>query len=115
MIGDSIFNITISGDVSTKSSSNFKGWNDTLEENLSSMSSSFLAGQLLAVCIKLWINSNRFHSRRNDVDNLIKPILDALTRMGKISDDSDVSHIEVTKYQTSGPEQIIITCKEWLA
>ena len=114
MIGDPIFNITISGDVSTKSSSNFKGWNDTLEENLSSVSSSFLAGQLLAVCIKLWINSNRFHSRRNDIDNLIKPILDALTKMGKISDDSDVCHIEVTKYPTSGPEQIIITCKEWL-
>ena len=53
MIGDPIFNITISGDVSTKSSSNFKGWNDTLEENLSSVSSSFLAGQILAVCIKL--------------------------------------------------------------
>ena len=43
MIGNPIFNITISGDVSTKSSSNFKGWNDTLEENISSVSSSFLA------------------------------------------------------------------------
>ena len=53
MIGDPIFNITISGDVSTKSSSNFKGWNDTLEENLSSVSSSFLAGQILAVGKKL--------------------------------------------------------------
>ena len=53
MIGEPIFNITITGDVSTKSSSNFKSWNDTLEENLSSVSSSFLAGQILAVCIKL--------------------------------------------------------------
>lgn len=115
MIGESIFNITIAGDVSTKSSSNFKSWNDTLEENLSSVSSSTLSGQLLAVCMKLRISSNRFHQRRNDVDNLVKPILDALTRMGTIADDSAVCHIEVTKYQTSGPEQIIITCKEWLA
>ena len=81
MIGEPIFNVTITGDVSTKSSSNFKSWNDTLEENLSSVSSSTLSGQLLAVCMKLWISSNRFHQRRNDVDNLVKPILDALTSL----------------------------------
>ena len=115
MIGEPIFNITITGDVSTKSSSNFKSWNDTLEENLSSVSSSALSGQLLAVYLKLWINSNRFHSRRNDIDNLIKPILDALTKMGTIADDSAVCHIEVTLSLIHIPEQIIITCKEWLA
>lgn len=38
--------------------------------------------------------------RRRDLDNVIKPILDALTKAGRIPDDRYIDHIEITRTDT---------------
>ena len=50
----------------------------------------------------------------NDCDNLVKPILDSLKKMGKIVDDDIIFQLSITKYPTNGPERTEIICKEWL-
>ena len=60
-----------------------------------------------------WISSERLQTRRNDLDNLVKPVLDGMIRMGIIEDDADIFHLEATKFPTSGEEEVHISVKEW--
>ena len=59
------------------------------------------------------ISSDRLQTRRNDLDNLVKPVLDGMIRMGIIEDDADIFHLESTKFPTSGEEEVHISVKEW--
>ena len=115
MIGDELFEVTITGNVSTKSSSHFKEWNSAVEESISSLSSNSLIGKQLAISVKFWLCDKRLTTGRNDCDNLVKPLLDALKRMGKIADDDIVFQLHIAKYPTQGPERTEIICNEWLA
>ena len=115
MIGDQLLEVTITGNVSTKSSSNFKEWNNAVEESISSLPSNSLIGKKLSISVKFWMNQKRLTTGRNDCDNLVKPILDALKRMGKIADDDIVFQLSITKYPTNGPERTEIICYEWLS
>tara|TARA_Y100000748_G_scaffold66716_1_gene54142 strand:- start:578 stop:925 length:348 start_codon:yes stop_codon:yes gene_type:complete len=114
MIGEQIFEMTVTGSVSTRASSNFKEWEEAVEESISSLSSQSLLGKNLAISVKFWISSKRLTTGRNDCDNLVKPILDSLKKMGKIVDDDIIFQLSITKYPTNGPERTEIICKEWL-
>jgi len=117
MIGEPLIEISITGEVSTNSSRQTIGlWKDKLEENFSILSSSPTMGKKLAVEMKFWIASKRLNSSsKNDVDNLVKPVLDAMKRMGIINDDAWVFHLKVTKFPTSGPEQLVMMVWEWVS
>jgi len=52
-------------------------------------------------------------SRRNDLDNLVKPILDTMKKIKLIEDDSDVFHLEVTKFPTDGEEGVHVRVRDW--
>lgn len=51
--------------------------------------------------------------RGNDLDNLTKPILDALKRSGIIYDDDQIYQLEVSKFPTRGEEGVEIIIKDW--
>jgi len=63
--------------------------------------------------IEFWISSERLQTRRNDLDNLVKPVLDGMIRMGIIEDDADIFHLEATKFPTSSEEEVHISVREW--
>lgn len=61
------------------------------------------------------ITAERENKRRRDLDNLIKPISDALKASGVIRDDSDCEHITMDWLDVpkdKAPE-VHITLKEW--
>jgi len=115
LIGEQLFEITVTGNVSTKSSSNFKEWNSAVEESISSLPSKSLVGKKLSISVKFWVTEKRLTTGRNDLDNLVKPVLDVLTRMGKIADDDIIFQLTLAKYPTNGPERTEMICYEWLA
>ncbi len=47
----------------------------------------------------VWIQVRPPDRRKRDIDNLLKPVLDALTGYGAISDDSHVTDLRITKYE----------------
>jgi Holliday junction resolvase RusA-like endonuclease len=49
-----------------------------------------------------------------DVDNIAKITLDSITHSGLIRDDSLVHDLHVTKYPTDGPEEMMLSAKEWI-
>lgn len=48
----------------------------------------------------------------NDLDNLSKPVLDALKRSEIIHDDDQIYHLEVTKFPTRNEEGVEVIVKE---
>ena len=44
----------------------------------------------------IWLNPKRLYGRQNDLDNLTKPIFDAMQRVETIDDDSYVSSLQVS-------------------
>ena len=67
----------------------------------------------ISVSVEFWISSDRLQSHRNDLDNLVKPVLDGMKRMGIIEDDADIFHLETTKHPTNSEEEVHISVKEW--
>ena len=39
-------------------------------------------------------------SHIHDLDNLVKPILDSMKKIGMITDDAEIFHLDVTKFPT---------------
>lgn len=117
MIGQPLIEISISGEVCTNSSRQTIGlWKNVLEENFSTLPSSSTLGKKLAIEMKFWISQKRLDgSNRNDVDNLVKPVLDAMNRMGIINDDAWVFQLKVTKFPTNGNEHLVMEVWEWLS
>ena len=114
MKGESLFEVTIQGKVSTNSNKEMIcEWRDNIERSFASLSFSQFDRQKVSVFIKFWLSYERLQTRRNDLDNLVKPILDGMIRMGIIEDDADIFHLEATKFPTSCEEEVQIIIKEW--
>ena len=66
--------------------------------------------------MKFWIFKNRLGgASKNDVDNLVKPVLDSMKKIALIQDDAFVYQLQVTKYPTSGEEQLVMIIREWIS
>jgi len=114
MNGQSLFDVTIQGNVSTNSNREMIcEWRDNIERSFASLPISKMERKKVSVMIEFWISSDRLQTRRNDLDNLVKPVLDGMIRMGTIEDDADIFHLEATKFPTSGEEEVRISVKEW--
>jgi len=118
MNGDSLFDVSIQGNVSTNSNKELiLEWRGKIERSFASLHLSHFDRKNVSVSIKFWILSERLQTRRNDLDNLVKPlvkpVLDGMIRMGIIEDDADIFHLEATKYPTSSEEEVQISVKEW--
>tara|TARA_Y100000741_G_C17913804_1_gene420564 strand:- start:187 stop:540 length:354 start_codon:yes stop_codon:yes gene_type:complete len=110
-----LFEITLQGNIGTKSSHNHEDWKSRLESKLQFIPSSLTKDKRLSVTIQAWISADRLHGfGRNDVDNIAKTTLDSITRSGLIRDDSIIYDLHVTKYATDGPEQMILSAQEWI-
>ena len=109
-----LFEIGISGRISTNSNKELLlVWKESLDVRLRSTPLLFFKGRKISVKLRFWINDSRLRNKHNDIDNLTKPVLDSLTRSGIIVDDSDIFHLETTKFPTSGEEEVQIIVKEW--
>lgn len=49
-------------------------------------------------CFAVSIDAYPPDKRKRDLDNLLKPILDALTAYGAITDDSAINHLTITRH-----------------
>ena len=115
MMEQKLFDLIIPGPISTKSSSTHEDWSKDLESKLHSIPSSTTHGRWLSIEIKVWISNKRIHRiGRMDVDNIAKITLDSITHSGLIRDDSLVHDLHVTKYPTDGPEEMMLSAKEWI-
>jgi len=114
MKGESLFEVTIQGNVSTNSNRELiLDWREKIERSFASLSLSKMDRKKVSVMIEFWISSERLQTRRNDLDNLVKPVLDGMIRMGIIEDDADIFHLEATKFPTDSEEEVHISVKEW--
>ena len=62
--------------------------------------------QKLHISLKFWLAKDRLQNRKNDLDNLTKPVLDSMKRIGLIEDDSFIYRLDVSKYSTSAEEEV---------
>jgi len=114
MKGQSLFEVTIQGNVSTNSNKDLiLEWRGNIERSFASLPFPKIDRKKVSVKIQFWISSDRLQTRRNDLDNLVKPILDGMIRMGMIEDDADIFHLEATKFPTCGEEEVNISVREW--
>ena len=114
MKGNTILETSIQGNISTNSNREKASvWKDDVARSLGSLDISIFDRQKISVDVKFWISSNRLRSRHNDLDNLVKPVLDSMKNIGLIQDDAEVFHLDVTKFSTNGEEEIKMIVKEW--
>jgi len=103
---------TIQGEITTNSNKQKIGkWRDSMDRTLASLRFQKIHGKKLSVSLKFWISKERLQNRKNDLDNLTKPVLDSLNRIGLIEDDSFIYHLDVAKFPTSDEEEVQITIK----
>ena len=115
MMEQKLFDLIIPGPISTKSSSTHENWSNSLESKLHSIPFPTTYDRWLSIEIKVWISNKRIHRiGRMDVDNIAKITLDSITHSGLIRDDSLVHDLHVTKYSTNGPEEMMLSAKEWI-
>jgi len=92
MNGESLFEVTIQGNVSTNSNRELiLDWRGKIERSFASLPLSKMDRKKVSVMVEFWISSERLQTRRNDLDNLL----------------------EATKFPTSGEEEVHISVKEW--
>ena len=114
MKGNILLDTNIEGHISTNSNrESVIKWRDSVERSLGSLDLSFSNKQKISVELKFWISEYRLRTRRNDLDNLVKPVLDSMKQIGMINDDAEIFHLDVTKYPTTGEEEIKLVVKEW--
>jgi Holliday junction resolvase RusA-like endonuclease len=110
-----ILSTKIQGEITTNSNKEKIGkWRDSMDRTLASLHFQKIHGKKLRVSLKFWILKERLQNRKNDLDNLTKPVLDSLKRMGLIEDDSFIFHLEVSKFPTNGYEEVHIVIKRWM-
>jgi len=66
-----------------------------------------------SVVLRFHLSEKQFGRLETNVDNLAKPILDALKPSGIVADDRDVFNMEVTKFWTLGEEKVQIEIYGW--
>ena len=114
MNGNTLVETSIQGHICTNSNKEFVAkWRGNVERSLGSLDLSFSGDQKLSVELKFWISEKRLVTQRNDLDNLVKPVFDSMKRIGMITDDAEIFHLDVTKFPTSGEEEIQMIVKEW--
>jgi len=87
-------------------------WRDSLDRTLASLHFQKIHRKKLRISLKFWIRSNRLQNRRNDLDNLTKPVLDSMKRIGMIEDDAFIFHLDVSKFPTNGEEELQLIIRE---
>jgi len=114
MKGQHLFEITIRGKISTNSNREIiREWRERMERSFASLFFHYNDESKISITIKFWISSHRLQMRHNDLDNLVKPILDGMIKTEIIRDDADIYHIETTKHSTNGEEEVQIIVREW--
>lgn len=114
MKGDTLIDTTIQGHICTNSNKEIVAkWRGDIERSLGSLDHSFFMNQKISVELKFWLSENRLRTQRNDLDNLVKPVFDSMKKIGMITDDAEIFHLDVTKFPTSGEEEITLVVKEW--
>ena len=116
MRGNKLFEIAVNGNVNTKSNEKSIDYFDRMETLFSTLPRSISLCSKISIDAKFWISSKRLHETRAlDLDNLIKPVLDHLTKMNVINDDANIFDLRTTKYPTDGEQFLHITGWEWIA
>ena len=114
MNGNTLVETSIQGHISTNSNKEFVAkWRGNIERSLGSLDLYFYSNQKISVELKFWISEKRLVKQRNDLDNLVKPVFDSMKKIGMITDDAEIFHLDVTKFPTSGEEEIQMIVKEW--
>ena len=114
MRGTKLFEVSIDGHITTRSNQKIADWNDRLETKFSTLST-FPSTRKVAIDAKFWISSKRFReSGALDLDNLIKPVLDIMTKNNVIDDDASIFNLNITKFPTDGEQILQIVGWEWL-
>ena len=80
MIGQQLLKISISGQISTNGSNDINGWRETLQTTFHLLPCFRIGSKKISVQIHFWLNSKRLDGSKNDLDNLVKPILDAMQK-----------------------------------
>lgn len=88
-------------------------WRGTLERFFFSLPNCSLHTRKISIRLRFLLQKERMNRRGNDLDNLTKPILDALKRSGIIYDDDQIYQLEVSKFPTRGEEGVEIIIKDW--
>lgn len=109
-----LFDIMVSGQVSTNSNREaIIAWREVLERFFASLHFVSVQNRKISVELKFWLAPERIYgSQRNDLDNLSKPVLDAMKRIGIIHDDAEIFHLEARKFSTIGEEGVYVKVKE---
>ena len=114
MKGNTILETSIQGNISTNSNREKASlWKDNVARSLGSLDISLFDRQKISVDVKFWISSKRLRSRHNDLDNLVKPVLDSMKNAGIIYDDSEIYYLQVSKHATSDEEHLELLAWEW--
>ena len=114
MKGDTLLDTNIQGHISTNSNREvISKWRNSVERSLGSLDLSFVNKQKISVELKFWLSDYRLRTKRNDLDNLAKPILDSMKQIGMIRDDAEIFHLDITKFPTTGEEGMKLVVKEW--
>ena len=104
----------IQGEVTTNSNKHKIGkWRDSMNRSLASLRFQKIHGKKLDIHLKFWIAKERLQNGKNDLDNLTKPVLDSMKRIGMIEDDAFIYHLEVSKFPTNGEEEVQIWIREF--
>ena len=114
MIGQQLLKINISGQISTNGSNDINGWRETLQTTFHLLPCFRIGRKRISVQIRFWLNSKRLDGSKNDLDNLVKPILDTMQKKEYIKNDSDVFHLDVSKHPTDGEQTLDLSVYEWV-
>ena len=116
MRGDKLFEVAVSGNINTTSNEKSMDYFDRMETLFSTLPKSISMRKKISIDAKFWISSKRLRDTRAlDLDNLIKPVLDHLTKADVINDDASVFELKITKYPTDGEQLLHIEAWEWIA
>ena len=116
MRGKNLFEFTVIGNVNTKLNANSMDYFGMMEKKFSIIPRSINLRKKISIDTKFWISSKRLRDTRAlDLDNLIKPVLDHLTKADVINDDANVFELKITKYPTDGEQLLHIEAWEWIA
>ena len=114
MKGRTLLSTKIQGVITTNSNKQkIEKWRDSMERSLASLHFQKIHGEKIHIILRFWITKERLQNGRNDLDNLTKPVLDAMKRIGIIEDDAFIFHLEISKFPTISEEEVQIVVKAW--
>ena len=114
MKGNTLLSTYIQGEITTNSNKQkIAKWRDSMDRSLATLHFQKIKGEKLRISLKFWISKKRLQNMKNDLDNLSKPVLDAMKRIGMIEDDAFIYQLEVAKFPTNGEEEVHIVIKKW--